>query len=68
MKALFLKYFSLFLQLYIAKVPIGSVSGYGSGSGENFPDPAPDPDPTKKVRIRPDPDPQPCLKLAQSER
>ena len=37
---LFLKYFSLFLQLYIAKVPIGS------GSGENFLDPA------KKVRIR----------------
>ena len=37
---------SLFLQLYIAKVPIGS----GSGSGENFLDPAPDP--TKKVRIR----------------
>ena len=38
------KIFSLFIQLYIAKVPIGS------GSGENFPDPAPDP--TKKVRIR----------------
>ncbi len=34
------------MQLYIAKVPIGSWSGYGSG--ENFPDP----DPTKKVRIR----------------
>ena len=32
----------MFIQLYIAKVPIGS------GSGENFPDP----DPIKKVRIR----------------
>jgi len=30
----------MFIQLYIAKVPVGS------GSGENFPDP------TKKVRIR----------------
>ena len=29
--------FSLFLQLHIAKVPIGS----GSGSGGNFPDPQP---------------------------
>jgi len=33
----------LFIQLYIAKVPIGSGSGsgYGSGygSGENYPDP-----------------------------
>ncbi len=35
-------FFSLFIQLYIAKVLIGS------GFGENFPDP----DPTKKVRIR----------------
>ena len=34
----------LYVQLYIAKVPIGS------GSGKKFPDPAPDP--TKKVRIR----------------
>ena len=51
-KTSILKYFFLvyFLQLYIAKVPIGS----GSGSGENYPDP------TKKVRIRPDSDPQPC--------
>ena len=39
-KPLFLKYFSLFKQLYIAKVPL-----IGSGSGENFPDPAPDPQP-----------------------
>ena len=38
------KIFCLFLQLYIAKVPIRS--GYGSGSGGNYPDP------TKKVRIR----------------
>ena len=45
--------FFSFIQLYIAKVTIGS----GYGSGENFLDPAPDP--TKKVRIRPDP--QPCL-------
>ena len=36
----------MFLQLYIAKVPIGSGSGYGSS--EKFPDP----DPTKKVWIR----------------
>ena len=52
---IFLNIFSLFIQLYIAKVPIGS------GSGENCPDPAPDP--TKKVRILPDsyPDPQPWL-------
>ena len=42
-KPLFLFYFfALFLQLYVAKVPIGS------GSGENFPDQ----DPSKKVRIR----------------
>jgi len=34
----------LHIQIYTAKVPIGS------GSGENFPDP--DLDPTKKVRIR----------------
>ena len=47
------KNFSLFIQLYIAKVLIGSGSGYGSG--ENFPDP----DPTKKVRIRQDPDSDP---------
>ena len=42
--------FSLFIQLYIAKVPIGSGhgSGHGSGASENFPDP----DPTKKDRIR----------------
>jgi len=33
-------FFSLFIQLHIAKIPIGS--------GENFPDP----DPTRKVRIR----------------
>ena len=46
-KALFLKYFSLFIQLYIAKVLIGS------WSSENFPDP------TKKVWIRHNPDPQP---------
>ena len=45
----------MFIQLYIAKVPIGS----GSGPDENFLDPAPGP--TKKVRIRPDPDPQPWL-------
>ena len=32
----------MFIQLYIAKVPIGS----GSGSGENYPYP------TKKVRMR----------------
>ena len=38
----FLNIFSLFMQLYITKIPIGS------GSGENFADP----DPTKKVRIR----------------
>ena len=43
-KALFKKKSSLFMQLYIAKVPIGS------GYGENFPDPAPDP--TKNFRIR----------------
>jgi len=49
----------MFIQLYIAKVPIGSGSVSGSGSGENFPDP--DPDPTKKVRIRPDSNPQPCF-------
>jgi len=44
---------SLFIQLYIVKVPIGS------GSGENFPAP------TKKVRIRirPDADPQPWLEV-----
>jgi len=47
------KKISLFIQLYIANVPIGS------GSGENFPDLAPN----KKVRIRPDPDPQPCSYL-----
>ena len=33
--------FSLFIQIYIAKVPIGS------GSGENFSDPTPDADPAK---------------------
>jgi len=37
----------LFIQLYIAKVPVPIGSGFGSGSGENFPDP----DPTKKGRI-----------------
>ena len=47
--SIFLYIFSLLIQLYIAKVPIGS------GSGGNFPDPAP----TKKVRIRPDPAPEP---------
>ena len=52
MKKLYFKnIFSLFIQLYIAKVPIRS----GSESGEN----SPAPDPSKKVRIRPDPDPQP---------
>ena len=39
--------FSLFIQLYIAKVPVP----IESGSGENSPDP------TKKVRILPDPQP-----------
>ena len=40
--SIFKIFFSLFIQLYIAKVPIGS------GSGESFPAP----DTTKKVRIR----------------
>ena len=44
--SIFNKKFSLFLQLYIAEVPIES--GYGCGSSGNFPAP----DPTKKVRIR----------------
>ena len=42
--SIFFNIFTLFIQLYIAKVPIEA------GSGENFPDPTPDP--TKKVRIR----------------
>ena len=40
--SIFKIFFSLFIQLYIAKVPLGS------GYVENFPDP----DPTKKGRIR----------------
>ena len=51
-KLIFLNIFSLFIQLYIAKVSIGP------GSGEHFPDPAPYPDPTKKDS---DPDPQPWI-------
>jgi len=41
-KLYFENIFSLFIQLYIAKIPVGS------GSGENFANPAP----TKKIRIR----------------
>ena len=42
--SLFKNMFSLFIQLYIAKVLIESGSEFGSG--ENFPDSAPDPFPT----------------------
>jgi len=48
--SIFKNIFPLFLQLYIAKIPIGS------GSGENFLAL----DPSKKGRIRLDPDSQPC--------
>ena len=50
--SIFKTIFSLFIQLYIAKVPIGS--GYGSGSGEKF---------SGSGSYQKGPDPQPCVRI-----